>query len=517
MVSSASKASPSARLGQWDAPFRAAYFLAPVLFWFLVLRLAWVSDDGFIAERSWDNLVHGHGLVLNWGQRVQGFTSALHTLVGVPAFFLTRRPFAALILTSLAGITALTWLVLQRFRGEPQKVGLFFVVLALSSSILTYATAGLENALGYFVVTGFVFSRLGKSTHLVHSYLWAGAVVLCRHDLTLLVIPTLIFDLIRQPKRAVKAGLIGFVPPALWTLFSLFYFGFPFPNTAYAKLNIEIPRTSILNQGVAYFADILHRDLPLALLLLVGIVATFRKEVGRDARLLLGGVTLYLAYVLWIGGDFMGGRFFTVPGVMICAVLVASIRLDSLASKVAFSVLAFLLTPSLGPFKSYEPGVWCGFAANGITDERACYAESNALSENITKEKWKTHTYLHQFKKAVKRHKDRVIPFHLVGMAPYGADPGKHILETWSLTEPLLARLTFVGKDFRPGHFPRAVPQGYEASLRTGKNQIKDPCIHRLYDRLRLATQAPLFESGRLQAILQLNFGGGTCPTEAPH
>lgn len=491
--------------------------LAPVLFWFLVLRVAWVSDDGFIAERSWDNLVNGHGLVLNWGQRVQGFTSALHTLVGIPAFFVTRQPFAALLLTSLLGIVGLTWLVLHQFRGEPARVGLFFLALALSSSVLNYATAGLENALGYFVITGFVFSRLGKSTQLVHSYLWGGAVILCRHDLSLLLLPTLVFDVFKQPKQAAKAGLVGFLPPALWTLFSLFYFGFPFPNTAYAKLNIEIPRAKILGQGVAYFVDLLHRDLPLTLLLLVGVVATFRKELRREARLLLAGATLYLAYVFWIGGDFMSGRFFTVPGVMICAVLVASVRLRALASRLLYSVFAFFLAPSLGSYKSYEPGVWCGFASNGITDERACYAESTALSENLTKQKWKKHTYLKQFEKAAKASKSRVLPFHLVGMAAYGAEPSIHILETWSLTEPLLARLTYVGKDFRPGHFPRPIPPGYLESLRDGKNMIKDPCMHALYDRLQLATQAPLFAAGRFKAIFELNFGHGTCPLESPH
>ncbi len=515
MLVPSKKGVSSSQLGQWDRLLRAAYFLAPVLFWFLLLRWAWVSDDGFIAERSWDNFVHGHGLVLNWGQRVQGFTSALHTLVGVPVFFITRQPFAALIVTSLVGIFALTWLVFRRFRAEPQKVGLFFIALALSTSVLTYATAGLENALGYLVVTGFVFSRLQKKSNLLASYLWGGAIVLCRHDLALVLIPTLAFDFFSRPKAAFKAALIGFTPPALWTLFSLFYFGFPFPNTAYAKLNIEVPRLKVLNQGLAYFVDLMHRDLPLTLLLLVGVVATLRKELGRDARLLLGGVTLYLVYVFWIGGDFMGGRFFTVPGVMVCAVLVASVRLERMMSRGLYAVLGVCLLPSLGPFQAYEPGVWCGFASNGITDERACYAESNALSENIIAQKWKTHGYIRDFKKAARREKSRVVPYHLVGMAPYGGAPSKHVLETWSLTEPLLARLTFVGTDFRPGHFPRPIPRGYAASLRSGKNKIKDPCIHRLYDRLFLATQAPLFAKGRFKAIFELNFVEGTCTVES--
>src|SRR5690606_15087997 len=145
-----------------------------------------------------------------------------------------------------------------------------------------------------------------------------------------------------------------------------------------------------------------------------------------------------------------------------------SIRLDRLVSRVLFALFGLVLLPALGPFRSYEPGVWCGFGSNGITDERACYAEPNALSENIIAQKWKEHGYVREFKKVAHREKSNVVLFHLVGMAPYGDVPSKHVLETWSLTEPLLARLTFVGEKFRPGHFPRPIPAGYAASLRSG-------------------------------------------------
>ncbi|GMV17418.1 MAG: hypothetical protein AMXMBFR56_56420 [Polyangiaceae bacterium] len=49
-----------------------------------MLRVAWVSDDGFISARVAANAVRGLGLVSNPGERVQGFTNPLWTLLLMP-------------------------------------------------------------------------------------------------------------------------------------------------------------------------------------------------------------------------------------------------------------------------------------------------------------------------------------------------------------------------------------------------------------------------------------------------
>ena len=46
-----------------------------------VLRYNFVSDDAFISLRYAANLLAGHGLVFNPGERVEGFTSPLWTLL----------------------------------------------------------------------------------------------------------------------------------------------------------------------------------------------------------------------------------------------------------------------------------------------------------------------------------------------------------------------------------------------------------------------------------------------------
>jgi len=97
-----------------------------------------------------------------------------------------------------------------------------------------------------------------------------------------------------------------------WTLFSLIYYGFPFPNTAYAKLATGIDSGELRAQGLLYLLDSLDRDpITLTTIAIVIIMSAFERTVS--ARMLAIGIMLYLWYIVSIGGDFMTGRFLSVP------------------------------------------------------------------------------------------------------------------------------------------------------------------------------------------------------------
>lgn len=51
------------------------------LYAWLLIRTAWVSDDGFITLRSVQNYIHGYGMVYNVGERVQTFTHPMWFLL----------------------------------------------------------------------------------------------------------------------------------------------------------------------------------------------------------------------------------------------------------------------------------------------------------------------------------------------------------------------------------------------------------------------------------------------------
>ena len=92
-----------------------------------------------------------------------------------------------------------------------------------------------------------------------------------------------------------------------------------------------------------------------------------------------------------------------------------------------------------------------------------------------------------------------------IGFAGFRAENGAHLIDPYALSDPFLARLPATpNADWHVGHFRRAIPEGYEASLRAGTCRMNDEEICRLFDDLQLVTRAPLFSPGRLDAILRL-------------
>ena len=139
----------------------------------------------------------------------------------------------------------------------------------------------------------------------------AGWAMLSRMDNILLFAPVLVAMGWRLPKRkAIIAGLLGLSPIIAWCIFSLFYYGFVWPNTAYAKLGHGVPEIEVIRQGFYYFIDSINID-PLTLLVVgVGLVLPFFLWDRKFMPVSIG-ILSYLSYIVWIGGDFMSGRFFT--------------------------------------------------------------------------------------------------------------------------------------------------------------------------------------------------------------
>jgi arabinofuranosyltransferase len=308
----------------------------------------------------------------------------------------------------------------------------------------------------------------------------------------------------------------------LWLAFATFYYGFPLPNTAYAKLNTSIPLSSRLAQGMSYLVDAVYRDPVLVLFPLIAAFVVLRTRASRPAKLLLAGVGLYLTYVAWIGGDFMGGRFLTAAFAV--TLLVAAHEIGGPAGhdlagygpafmKLAAAAAFLIGLPSLAD-RRVDRGTECAIPPTGIVDERGCYVEHTGLAMNLRQAKWRTHGYLADYRKALERMDgSNVVVFDLVGMAPFGDSRPVHIVEHYALTEPLLARIRFAAtSDWRPGHLHRELPTGYLDTLKTGRNTIEDPCLHRLHDRLALVTTGPLFSARRFATIVSLNVVGSTCP-----
>src|SRR5690606_31660178 len=106
----------------------------------------------------------------------------------------------------------------------------------------------------------------------------------------------------------------------LWEVFSLMYFGFPVPNTAFAKLSTGVPNSALIFQGLDYLLNSINWD-PI-LFFTIGLAGvTLYLQRNWKQIFLFAGVLLYLVYVVKIGGDFMAGRFLTAPLLVATAIL----------------------------------------------------------------------------------------------------------------------------------------------------------------------------------------------------
>jgi len=485
----------------------------------VVIAQAWVSDDAFITFRVIDNFVHGYGLRWNVDERVEVYTHPLWMLLLTPFYAVSGNLFFTSIVVSVVCTAAALVLAVRAFPAPlVVTLGVLLLPLGLSRAFTQFATSGLESALSYllFAVFAWYAVRPGRPISWLGVGLGAGLALLNRLDTLFLFAPPLLWLVVERRGRVSWGALgAGFLPLAAWQVFRMLYYGFPFPNTKYAKLDAGIPTAEFVQQGFRYTGDLALRD-PVSLAVLVlgpvaalGLVALRHRTRDADGMLAALGVGVlgYVAYVIYVGGDFMSGRFFALP------VFAAAWVLHGVASRLGPQVNpgAVLLAVMLVGLKFYEPallemrrtGRW-----GGIVDERGFYAATNTLFDRSGR--LRTHVGMHRWVDRGLRIRvgaEPAVSDHIaVGMLAFTAGPEARILDTPGVTDPLLARLPAKRrKRWRAGHLYRAVPDGYLYARETGSLEQMDPDLAAYYARLRRITSDPVFDWERLRTLISFN------------
>ena len=513
-------------------PVELAVLAATVALVATIVRSAWVCDDSFITFRTIDNLVNGYGPRWNVAERVQVYTHPLWMLLLAAVYLVTSEAYYTVLAVSIliSGVTA--WWLVTRVAASPLGALLAVVVLTLSKAYVDYSTSGLENPLTFLLLILFVSYFLPRQEppgqgdpgreqanpdqqrRPLALALIAGLAATNRMDIVLLLLPALIVALRPLSWRLrFRTLALGFAPFLAWEAVAIAYYGFPFPNSAYAKLATGIPRVDLIRQGLHYIGNSLGID-PVTLVV-VGAAALFvaRRRILEEV-LLMAGVGLYIAYVIWIGGDFMSGRFLAAP-LLVAAAILARWRPEAPG---VFALLPCLAVALVGLSTPNSP-VYSGadYAAQHrsrasdparITDERAFYYHETGLLRAGREVTMPNHPSAQEGR--IARDKGpAVVVRGGVGFFGYYAGPRIHVVEPWAVTDPLLARLPIpAGAFWRIGHFRRGIPPGYEETLRDGTNRIADPTVARLFDALEVVTRGPLFTGRRLIEIWKLNTGG---------
>ncbi len=304
---------------------------------------------------------------------------------------------------------------------------------------------------------------------------------------------------------------VGALPFVAWTLFSLFYYGLPVPNTALAKLNNGIPRARLRDLGVDFVRVTSIEDVILPLAAVATCVAVGLAFARRDrCATALGawavGIALNLVYLIQIGGGHMLGRF--VASSVFVGVVVACLALPRpralLGSSVAV-LLAWTCVQPSAPLRTGADLAPAGQEVAQVRDEREIMFPFSSLHRWWVRDRAKPfpeHRWTDQGVH-LREHGPRVVRRSNVGFLGFHAGLDVIIVDPLALTDPLLSRLPS-RKLFRIGHFPRTLPEGYLETLRTGEPRFASPAMQTYYDRVALVTRGALLDADRLAEIPRL-------------
>jgi hypothetical protein len=300
-----------------NKPFQLAlYCLVGAFSLLLFLKNAWIAEDAFIILRTADQFMHGHGFRWNPQERAQAYTSPLWFLLIIVSTCISNSLYINVISLSLLLHVGLL-LVMARFIPTVWRWVAAVLLLTLSQGFFDFTASGLEYPLVYALLGSFVLLYLRNQY--VKDRFWlaltAGLMLTTRHDLLLLILPLLIhlawqFHKTLTGKQQIVLACLFMAPLFCWTLFSVLYYGFPFPNTAYAKLSTPgVVFEERLRRGLLYVNVSLKTDpITPAIIVIAFIKSVFSSNMQQ--RLIAACLALAFTYITIIGGDYMIGRFY---------------------------------------------------------------------------------------------------------------------------------------------------------------------------------------------------------------
>ena len=514
----------------------------------LVLSHAWFTDDAYFSFRTVDNLVNGYGLTWNTAERVQAFTNPLWVLLLSIPYLFTKEIYLTTIFTSLLLTLGIALIFFIGITKTTRNGILAILLLSLSTAFIDYSTSGLENPLSHFIWIVFLFLLIklpASRKKLFWLSLVASLGTVNRLDTILFFVPPLVYEWWLQEDRleAIKVIALGMIPLLAWEVFSVIYYGFPFPATFYAKTQVYLELRDRLFWGLTYLEFTAVYD-PITWVGILGGIACaiwFRSQRGLSIAV---GMVLYILYVAYVGGDFMGGRFLSTAylgGVFLIVILL----LPKLKSKAAYPLLAAFLVISLtGSSPSYylypkdfQKSRWPNEGVM-VVDERREYYTTNFVRmedfHNFNSDP--QHSVVNDVVFLVKsilrgtafrteaendwidlgkdlrakaEEEGLQVSTDAHGFSGYYAGPNVHYVLYLALTDDLLAHLPpYYEPNWRMAHFGRVIPEGYIEVEQGTQSHLDDPEIDRYFQKVRLITAGSLFTSERWQAIWEINTKG---------
>lgn len=513
-----------------DTDIERIRLILMVVFIAIITLLAWQSDDAYHGYVMAKHLVEGDGFVYNIGQRASASTAPLFTLIIAAGYFITREMFFTSLFICIAFSAAAYYIVTYKICKNVQQVIICFFAFICSAGFISYTTSGLENSFLFFLAALFLkiyfSSEKYTSKQMLELALIFSAFAMSRMDAVLYLIPMIcyVFLLKRRDSSFIEAvgiGLLGLLPFILWEIFSTFYYGFPVPNTAYVKLGTDIAKIEFIKKGIWYTIFTFLND---ALIILMPIAFVIIAFINKKAKYIYTavGVILYGIYVIYIGGDFMMGRHFTVMFLIATASIIEimnkasayDLRKAALYRKTITFITAFGVIYSV----TFVPNIGINYLAGGrypsmISDERMYYTGTTGLYSNIRslikdgrmciEDTW-NYESTDEIREAELRGN---ITENSPGILVY-YNSDLYLNDTYALGDPFLSKLPAIKQDnWRVGHLRRKCPEGYRESVWNHANKIENQDLAKYYDVIIFMTEGKLFDRERIKTVIEWNLG----------
>jgi hypothetical protein len=422
-----------------ETPIRATERLVLLLLLAaFVLHAIWlrvVAEDAYITFRYARHLAEGLGFVWNPGEApVEGFTS----LGWVIVMAAVQRAGLALPVVSQAigiGAGALALIVVHRLARRVMHAGAVSALLvvtccAAAGPLACWAASGMETGVFTLLVvfavyraTRFDVSRRARDAAVAGAALAAAS--LTRPEgagVFVVVTGVLVYRWARTRDARLLAGIVILLTILVSTVvgltaWRLATFGYPLPNTFYAKTGGGLHQ---VRRGISYTAYFtIHYLAPWLPWVLIALWE--RRRPGRDTRgarvepspwpsaatvpaadrgntMIIAVLVSYAAYVVAVGGDYMAMYRFFVPVLPLAYVLFAPViqscldagrsreRSALVAMMAAFTIGALLVhsTPFEARLFATAPGTHGTW--RGVQVERWHVARFHLLAEALARE-----------------------------------------------------------------------------------------------------------------------------------
>ncbi|MCX7875507.1 MAG: hypothetical protein N2321_04975 [Melioribacteraceae bacterium] len=326
--------------------FTALIFWGIILFIYfkLYLETKFIQDDAFTTLRYVKNFIQGNGLVFNLNERVEGYTNFLWLLIlsGIYSLsnifnFNIELENLTLYLSSLFGFVQLiiSYFIAQKLFSHFNSYNFIKKLLPLlipfmilfTTPFIYWSFSGMETSLfaTLTILSIYYFNEFDKGKNYLVFLLISTLNSFLRPEglvfFILLLVIEIVYNLYNNKEIKIISRLKNSLPAKLKKVliyfviiqffyigFRLIYFGYPLPNTYYAKTEYSF---NFILRGLDYFIKYFSTDLFYGVLFLPTIIRFLVKKYDRIEFIIFLFSLKYIVLTIIIGGDVLPiGRFY---------------------------------------------------------------------------------------------------------------------------------------------------------------------------------------------------------------